>query len=159
MSKQSRLLTVAVLSVVIAAFLWWGYMAPAGTYFELYDRERKEQLLITPVKAGDELRLEIEHSAEFIPWFEYYTVLSDGSFNLHSIAVAGYGAGIPAEMDVSHRIEDGLVWMEGINSVFPIRIMACYHLDFLDFCAFGRDYLYISHRFVIELIKLVVTAG
>ncbi|MBR6654208.1 MAG: DUF1850 domain-containing protein [Oscillospiraceae bacterium] len=119
MSKQSRLLTVAVLSVVIAAFLWWGYMAPAGTYFELYDREHKEQLLITPVKAGDELRLEIEHSAEFIPWFEYYTVLSDGSFNLHSIAVAGYGAGIPAEMDVSHRIEDGLVWMEGINSVFP----------------------------------------
>ena len=22
-------------------------------------------------------------------------------------------------MDVSYRIEDGLVWMEGINSVFP----------------------------------------
>ena len=32
--------------------------------------------------------------------------------------MAGYGAGIPAEMDVPTRIEDGLVWMEEINSVF-----------------------------------------
>ena len=36
-----------------------------------------------------------------------------------AIAVAGYGAGIPAEMDVPTRIEGGLVWMEDINSRFP----------------------------------------
>ena len=36
-----------------------------------------------------------------------------------AIAVAGYGAGIPAEMDVPTRVEDGLVWMEDINSLFP----------------------------------------
>ena len=53
-----------------------------------------------------------------IPWFEYYTIQNDGSFNLDAIAVAGYGAGIPAEMDVPTRVEDGLVWMEGINSRF-----------------------------------------
>ena len=63
--------------------------------------------------------LEIEHSFEHIPWLEFYTVLPDGSFNLDKIAVAGYGAGIPAEMDVPTRIEDGMVWMEDINSVFP----------------------------------------
>ena len=33
--------------------------------------------------------------------------------------MAGYGAGIPAEMDVPTHIVDGLVWMEDINSVFP----------------------------------------
>ena len=33
--------------------------------------------------------------------------------------MAGYGAGIPAEMDVPTHIENGLVWMEEINSVFP----------------------------------------
>ena len=43
----------------------------------------------------------------------------DLQFNLDAIAVAGYGAGIPAEMDVPTRIKDGLVWMEDINSLFP----------------------------------------
>ena len=46
-------------------------------------------------------------------------MLEDGTFNLDAIAVAGYGAGIPAEMDVPTRVADGLVWMENINSVFP----------------------------------------
>ena len=32
--------------------------------------------------------------------------------------MGGYGAGIPAEMDVPTRVEDGLVWMEEINSEF-----------------------------------------
>ena len=34
------------------------------------------------------------------------------------IRVTDDGAGIPAEMDVPTRVEDGLVWMEGINSRF-----------------------------------------
>ena len=120
MTKFKRRLLILLAAAILFVFLYWlAFYAPAGTHFQLYDRERDEQLLLVPIKAGDELRLEIEHSAEFIPWFEYYTVLPDGSFNLDRIAVAGYGAGIPAEMDVSYRIEDGLVWMEGINSVFP----------------------------------------
>jgi len=116
---KRRSIAAAVILVFIILFVWFAYFAPAGTYFQLYDRERKEVLLFTPIEIGDELRLEIEHSAEFIPWFEYYTVLPDYSFNLDKIAVAGYGAGVPAEMDVSYRIEGGLVWMEGINSIFP----------------------------------------
>ena len=43
----------------------------------------------------------------------------DDQFRLDAIAVAGYGAGIPAEMDVPTSIHDGLVWMEDINSIFP----------------------------------------
>lgn len=102
-----------------AVFVWWAAFAPAGKEFRLYDRKKEEVVLSVPVNAGDQFRLEIEHSFEHIPWYEYYTVLDDGRFNLDSIAVAGYGAGIPAEMDVPTRIEDGLVWMEEINSVFP----------------------------------------
>lgn len=104
---------------VVILFIYWGYYAPAGRYFRLYDRENEKTVLQVPVKSGDKLRLEIEHSFEHIPWFEYYTVTEDYQFNLDAIAVAGYGAGIPAEMDVPTRIEDGMVWMEEINTVFP----------------------------------------
>ena len=86
--------------------------------FQLYDRENERVVLEVPAGPGDQLRLEIEHSFEHIPWYEYYTVTDDGAFNLDAIAVAGYGAGIPAEMDVPTHIEDGLVWMEEINSRF-----------------------------------------
>lgn len=96
-----------------------GCAAEEQTCFQLYDRENERVLLEVPVQPGDVLRLEIEHSFEHIPWFEYYTVTEDGAFLLDTIAVGGYGAGIPAEMDVSTRIEDGLVWMEGIGSRFP----------------------------------------
>jgi len=117
--KQGRLLGAAVILAGLAGFLWWGFWAPAGTYFQLYDREYDVVILEVPARAGDELSLEIEHSAEFIPWFEYYTILPDGSFNLDALAVGGYGAGVPAALDVPHRIEDGLVWMEEIDRVFP----------------------------------------
>lgn len=49
-----------------------------------------------PVKTGDELSFQWEHSFEHIPWYEYYEIQKDGSFILHTIAVAGFGAGIPA---------------------------------------------------------------
>lgn len=115
----SRLLWAAAALAVLAIALWWCLFAPAGACFQLYDRRNEVVVLEVPAQPGDQLRLEIEHSFEHIPWFEYYTVMPDGSFNLDAIAVAGYGAGIPAEMDVPTRIEDGLVWMEEINSNFP----------------------------------------
>ena len=112
------ILSVLVLAV-LGGFVWWAFYAPAGKAFRLYDREREMVVFSVPIRAGDKLRLEIEHSAEHIPWFEFYTVREDDQFNLDAIAVGGYGAGIPAEMDVPTRMADGLVWMEDINSVFP----------------------------------------
>ena len=103
----------------MAILFWWGYVVPLGTEFQLYNRDLGTVVLSVPIQPGDQLRLEIEHSAEHIPWYEFYTVTDDLQFNLDMIAVAGYGAGIPAEMDVPTRIEDGLVWMEDINSLFP----------------------------------------
>lgn len=87
--------------------------------FVLYDRKAEREVLSVPVSPGDRLSLEIEHSQDHIPWFEYYTVTENGEFKLISIAVAGYGSGIPAEMDVPVRIENGMVIMEEINSIFP----------------------------------------
>jgi len=106
-------LTAALLAVLLAFFV------PAGTVLQLYDRETEQVILEVPVEAGDCLSLEIEHSAEFIPWFEFYTVTADRQFLLTALAVGGYGAGVPANYDVPHRIEDGLVWMEEINRPFP----------------------------------------
>lgn len=118
-TKRTRILCLLLLAAV-AAFLLWGYVLPAGTWFRLYDRKKEETVLAVPVKPGDQFSLEIEHSFEHIPWMEYYTVTEDLQFNLDAIAVAGYGAGIPAEMDVPTRIdENGMIWMEEINSVFP----------------------------------------
>ena len=88
-------------------------------YFVLYDRKAEQEVLSVPVSPGDRLSLEIEHSQDHIPWFEYYTVTETGEFNLDSIAVAGYGSGIPAEMDVPAKVENGMVIMEEINSIFP----------------------------------------
>ena len=120
MKKSIRIKLLCVLALTLCVFfIYTAFFMPVGKVFQLYDRERMEVVFSIPVHSGDTLRLEIEHSFEHIPWFEYYTIRSDGQFNLDAIAVAGYGAGIPAEMDVPTRVEDGLVWMEGINSVFP----------------------------------------
>ena len=105
-------------AILLGAALWFGFSEP-HTFFQLYDRDNEAVVLCVPIQAGDKLKLEIEHSAEHIPWYEFYTVTDDLQFNLDTIAVGGYGAGVPAEMDVPTRIEDGLVWMEEINSLFP----------------------------------------
>lgn len=108
-----------LLGIAAGLFLYLGFFVPRGKRFQLYDRVNDKVVFSTPIRTGDKLSLEIEHSFEHIPWFEYYTIREDGQFNLDAIAVAGYGAGIPAEMDVPTKVEDGLVWMEDINSVFP----------------------------------------
>ena len=117
---KRRAVGLAVTLAALAALVWWAFLAPAGARFRLYDRKLDQVVLSVPIRPGDRLSLEIEHSFEHIPWLEYYTVTDDLQFNLDAIAVAGYGAGIPAEMDVPTRIdENGMIWMEEINSVFP----------------------------------------
>lgn len=71
------------------------------------------------MSTGDRLTFNWIHSFEHIPWNEYYEIREDGQFILHTISVGGFGAGIPAEMDCKIRYEDGLIYMEEIESVFP----------------------------------------
>ena len=107
----------AMLILLLTAY--FAFLIPSGAALELRDRDSNTRIASWPIQAGDELSLEIEHSFEHIPWYEFYTVTEDGQFDLDKIAVAGYGAGIPAEMDVPTHIENGLVWMEEIHSLFP----------------------------------------
>ena len=106
---------IFIFILIIFFIIFFEY--PQIKYLKIYDRRNDEVFLMEEVKEGDMLCLEIEHSFEHIPWFEYYRV-TDDYFLLKKIAVAGYGAGIPAEMDVPTRIEDGFVWMEDIDSRF-----------------------------------------
>jgi hypothetical protein len=85
----------------------------------IQNAETGEMYVSEEVRAGDRLEFGWTHSFERIPWNEYYEILQDGSFVLHTISVAGFGAGIPAEMDVDYRYEDGLIYMDGIESHFP----------------------------------------
>ena len=85
----------------------------------VFIRQQKKILVIEELETGNVYREIPVKTFEHIPWYEYYEIQKDGSFILHTIAVAGFGAGIPAEMDCKYRYEDGLVYMDEIESVFP----------------------------------------
>jgi len=82
------------------------------------DQETEEVYAEAVIHTGDTVEFDWIHSFEHIPWNEYYSVQPDGSFILDTISVAGFGAGIPAEMDVDYRYEDGLIYMDNIGSTF-----------------------------------------
>ena len=89
-----------------------------GRVLRAEDQETGKVYAEAPVQTGDTVEFDWVHSFEHIPWKEYYTVKADGTFYLETISVAGFGAGIPAEMDVDYRYEDGLIYMDHIGSEF-----------------------------------------
>ena len=89
-----------------------------GRVLRAEDQETGRVYAEAPVQTGDTVEFDWIHSFEHIPWKEYYTVKEDGTFYLETISVAGFGAGIPAEMDVDYRYEDGLIYMDHIGSEF-----------------------------------------
>nr|WP_293995175.1 DUF1850 domain-containing protein [uncultured Fusobacterium sp.] len=79
----------------------------------------KEVYVSKKVKINDVLSFEWEHSFEHILWKEYYKITKENTFELFTIAVEGFGAGIPAEMECTYRYENGMIYMENIKgSVF-----------------------------------------
>ena len=74
-----------------------------GLVLRAEDQETGRIYAETPVEIGDTVEFDWIHSFEHIPWKEYYTIKEDGTFYLETISVAGFGAGIPAEMDVDYR--------------------------------------------------------
>ena len=86
---------------------------------EISNQVTKERYCIQTVQTGDVLSFEWEHSFEHVLWKEFYRVTDEHTFKLFTIAVQGFGAGIPAEMDCIYRYEDGFIYMENIEgSVF-----------------------------------------
>ncbi len=68
-------------------------------------------------EAQDRLTFNWIHSLELIPWVEEYTIEDDNTFILHTIRVAGFGAGIP-ENKGKVSFEGGMVVMREINERF-----------------------------------------
>ena len=61
MKKLQGIMLAGILVFLAAAgFFWWAFLAPAGTVFQLVDRNRDQVVLSVPVKAGDKLSLEIK---------------------------------------------------------------------------------------------------
>lgn len=105
-------------AALLVLVLVWGSV-PVRVMRVSYQRTG-EPILTCAVRPGDEVAVTLTHSFEHVPWNEYYLIQPDGSFLLTRIEVGGFGAGIPAEMDVPTYVgEDGLVHMDEINSVFP----------------------------------------
>ena len=118
-NRRGRVLAVLLLAAcVLAAVLMSAGYTPVMT-LRLSYQKTGEIILEREVRPGDALTVELTHSFEHVPWNEYYVIQEDGSFLLQRIEVGGFGAGIPAEMDVPTYVgEDGLVHMDEIKSVF-----------------------------------------
>ena len=101
--------------MLIAASLLHTSCSSAET-IEISNQITKEAYLSHIVKAGDILSFEWEHSFEHVLWKEFYRVTDEHTFKLFTIAVQGFGAGIPAEMDCTYRYEDGFIYMENIEA-------------------------------------------
>lgn len=109
---------IITIGILAAAALFYKGLLPARKLI-IRNAVTGEVYKTAAVRKGDQLSFEWQHSFEHIPWNEYYEVTPEGSFLLKSMSVAGFGAGIPAEMDVSYRYEDGMIYMDDINSLFP----------------------------------------
>ena len=66
----------AMLILLLTAY--FAFLIPSGAALELRDRDSNTRIASWPIQTGDELSLEIEHSFEHIPWYEFYTVTEDG---------------------------------------------------------------------------------
>lgn len=83
---------------------------------EISNQITKDVYFSEKIEVDDVLSFEWEHSFEHILWKEFYRVKEDKSFQLFSIAVEGFGAGIPAEMECTYRYENGMIYMENIKN-------------------------------------------
>ena len=118
-AKKRAIFLAAVLVLFLAAVTGIFRVRAGQRNLVIENLESGEVYVKVRVKPGDEVSFGWEHSFEHIPWNEYYEIKEDGASLLHTISVAGFGAGIPAEMDCTYRYEDGLIYMDGIESEFP----------------------------------------
>lgn len=84
---------------------------------QLSHQESGTIFLQRETEANETLTFNWIHSFEHIPWIEEYTVEDDNTFVLHTIKVAGFGAGIP-ENKGTVSFEEGMVVYRDINEKF-----------------------------------------
>ena len=55
MNRKKRGLWLLLPGVaLLGAFLWFGFFAPVGKVFQLYDRQRKTVVFSAPIHAGED---------------------------------------------------------------------------------------------------------
>ncbi|MDX9985472.1 DUF1850 domain-containing protein [Sphaerochaeta sp.] len=116
--KSRALVLVLVLLILLMGTLLFSYFFQGPDLrLVLSDQETGQVLFSQPVQEGDELSFHWIHSFEHIPWVEEYTIEANETFLLHTISVAGFGAGIPENKGVV-TVEDGMVVMRSIQQQF-----------------------------------------
>ena len=116
--KSRALVLVLVLLIMLMGTLLFSYLFQGPDLrLVLSDQETGQVLFSHPVQEGDELSFHWIHSFEHIPWVEEYTIEANETFLLHTISVAGFGAGIPENKGVV-TVEDGMVVMRSIQQRF-----------------------------------------
>ncbi|MGB4405331.1 MAG: DUF1850 domain-containing protein [Sphaerochaeta sp.] len=119
MTKKKKKPWLIVLIILIGTFALFFLLFRLTTIqvLTLSHQETGEIFLTQRTEAKQKLTFNWIHSFEHIPWFEEYTVEDDNTFVLHTIRVAGFGAGIP-ENKGTVSFEDGMVVMRDINETF-----------------------------------------
>jgi len=116
--KSRALAPLLVLLILVMGILLFSYFFQGPDLrLVLSDQETGQVLFSQPVQEGDELSFHWIHSFEHIPWVEEYTIEANETFLLHTISVAGFGAGIPENKGVV-TVEDGMVVMRSIQQRF-----------------------------------------
>lgn len=116
MKRKTVLFTVLAL-LLAAGLCAWQQTAPERL-LKIYDYQTKAVYVQAPVKTGDRLFFGWVHSLEKIPWHEYYHITDSDTLVLDTISFPAFGAGIPENKGTRVRIENGLIFMEGINQEF-----------------------------------------
>lgn len=110
---------ISLLAALLAMFLIYFYYQAQQTVLRIYNYQTGEIYVEVPAKAGDTLFFGWIHSWEKIPWNEYYHIAADNTLVLDTITITAFGAGIPENKGKTVRIQDGVIYMEDINQVFP----------------------------------------
>jgi hypothetical protein len=109
-------MTGIVLTLAVGTVLFFPIF-DGSALLVLTSQESGEIIAQQEIAGGEVVTFNWIHSFELIPWHEEYTIEPDGSFVLHTISVAGFGAGIPANKGVTDVI-DGMVVMHSIEERF-----------------------------------------
>lgn len=112
--KESKILKTVVFFITVISVVTF-FNVFKSKKIEISNQINGKVYFTEKIKVGDILSFEWEHSFEHTMWKEFYELTAENDFKLFTIAIEGFGAGIPAEMNCTYRYEEGLIYMENIE--------------------------------------------
>lgn len=117
MEHKSSSPYIKLIFVLLTAAFIWTASTGRSRVLTIFNQKTGEIYLQSYVSEGDIIEYSWIHSFEHIPWTEEYELQNDNELMLTSIAVAGFGAGIP-ENKGEVSVEDGIIIMRNINQSY-----------------------------------------